>query len=87
MSETNGPAVPRTTSQAAYLRRLGHDDAADALDALAEAAGSPVEPKLDTGRDAPARRPTIADAEAERQAEGEAMMAALRASIPGIYDR
>ena len=90
MSEGNGPAAtPRTANHAAYLRRLGHDDAADALDALAAATGSPVEPKPDTGRDTPApeRRPTIADAEAARQAEGEAMMAALKRSIPDIYDR
>ena len=87
MSETNGPAaVSRTASHASYLRRLGYDDAADALEAADALVPGPG-PDADRGVPAPERQRIPADPEAARQAEGEAMMAALKRSIPDIYDR
>jgi hypothetical protein len=77
MSETNGPSA-----QVQYLRALGHDEAADAL--AAANALVPHEPDAGKGEPAPEpqRQPTAADAEAQRRAEGEAMMAALRQASP-----
>jgi hypothetical protein len=85
MSEGNGPAaIPRAANHAAYLRRLGYVDAADAL----EAADSLIpESEPDAVRGAPAPAPQRQfDPEAQRRAEGETLMAALRRDVPGLFE-
>jgi hypothetical protein len=85
MSERNGDIL-RAGNHAAYLRRLGYADAADAL----EAAGVLIpEPESDASRGGPGPGPQhrLSAAEIERQREGEAMMAALRRDCPDVFDR
>jgi hypothetical protein len=84
MSEANGETL-RAANHAAYLRRLGYVDAADAL----EAAGALIpESESDTGRGAATpepQHPPTADEAARR--EGEVLLAALRRDCPDVFDR
>jgi hypothetical protein len=73
-----------THGRAEILRAAGHADAADLLDAIDRAN---AKDEADQQPQAPEPQRQSTDAEAQRRAEGEAMMAALRESIPNIYDR
>ena len=81
MTEANGAI-------AAVLRAAGHDDAASIVDAIDKANATRMADEVEQPRPVlePQRQSIAADAEAQRQREGEAMMAALRESIPNIYD-
>ena len=88
MTEGNGPAaIPRTADHASFLRRMGFDQAADAIDALEEAGSPTPESQPDADRDTPAPEPQPqSDPEAVRRAEGEVLLAALRRDIPGLFE-
>jgi hypothetical protein len=77
MTEANG--------RAAILRAAGHHDAADLLDAIDKAHAPPDE--VEQPRPTPEPPNKYAAAEAQRQAEGQVMLAALKRDIPDIFDR
>ena len=77
MTETNG--------RIEILRAAGFGEAADLLERLDAIDHTPAAGEADQPRPTVERQPT--PAEAQREAEGQVMLAALRRDIPDIFDR